>query len=155
MSIFTIAYWAKHSQFLLCFVFSYFFSIFLVYQKKKFLNWMLNFNFFLFFLQFIYFFIISFWMFSNVNFSSKFQLSTSISGLHFFAQGHGVNNDPFRGYGMVFIIAGTCILIGSLNQVFIFFTTRNFLFVSFIGFAFSSAPVFCLFNKNFSICFDF
>ena len=38
-------------------------------------------------------------------------------GLYLFAKGHGINNDPFRGYGIVFIIAGTCILIGSLNQV--------------------------------------
>jgi len=39
-------------------------------------------------------------------------------GLYFFAKGNGPNNDPFRGYVLVFVIAGTCILIGDLNQVF-------------------------------------
>lgn len=40
-----------------------------------------------------------------------------ILGLYIFAKGNGPNNDPFRGYVLVFLIAGTCILIGDLNQV--------------------------------------
>ena len=40
------------------------------------------------------------------------------SGLDFFGEGYGVNNEPLRAYCLVFIIAVTCILIGDLNQVF-------------------------------------
>ena len=34
----------------------------------------------------------------------------------FFEKGHGANNDPFRGYVLVFLISFGCILIGRLNQ---------------------------------------
>jgi solute carrier family 12 sodium/potassium/chloride transporter 2 len=37
--------------------------------------------------------------------------------LHFFAKGHGANNDPFRGYILVFVIAFCCLMIGSLNTI--------------------------------------
>jgi hypothetical protein len=40
-----------------------------------------------------------------------------ILGIVFFAKGHGANNDPFRGYGLVFFIAAICIGVGDLNQV--------------------------------------
>jgi solute carrier family 12 sodium/potassium/chloride transporter 2 len=40
-----------------------------------------------------------------------------LPGLYFFAKGHGVNNDPIRGYVLVSIIAQICILIGNLNVV--------------------------------------
>jgi len=46
------------------------------------------------------------------------------TGLHFFAKGNGPNNDPFRGYVLVFAIAGACILIGNLNQVDIFLLSK-------------------------------
>ena len=38
-------------------------------------------------------------------------------GLYFFAKGFGANNDPVRGYCLVFVITVICILIGNLNQV--------------------------------------
>jgi hypothetical protein len=38
-------------------------------------------------------------------------------GLHFFAKGFGANNDPVRGYCLVFVISVICIIIGNLNQV--------------------------------------
>ena len=34
-------------------------------------------------------------------------------GLGFFAPGYGANNDPFRGYILVFIISTACIIIGN------------------------------------------
>ncbi|KAL4613323.1 putative Na-K-2Cl cotransporter [Arapaima gigas] len=37
--------------------------------------------------------------------------------LHFFAKGHGKNNEPFRGYVLTFIIAVAFILIGDLNVI--------------------------------------
>merc|ERR1719431_1191585 len=37
--------------------------------------------------------------------------------IEFFAQGMGANNDPVRGYVLVFLIALGCILIGELNLV--------------------------------------
>ena len=33
-------------------------------------------------------------------------------GLKFFSAGYGANNDPFRGYALVFVISTGCILIG-------------------------------------------
>ena len=33
-----------------------------------------------------------------------------------FAVGWGANNDPIRGYGIVFVIAVVCVAIGDLNQ---------------------------------------
>merc|ERR1719391_1790769 len=38
-------------------------------------------------------------------------------GLHFFAAGYGANNDPFRGYALVFVISTGCILIAELDAV--------------------------------------
>eukprot|EP00095_Tigriopus_kingsejongensis_P001377 maker-scaffold1253_size52701-snap-gene-0.12 protein:Tk01377 transcript:maker-scaffold1253_size52701-snap-gene-0.12-mRNA-1 annotation:"af190129_1na+ k+ 2cl- cotransporter" len=38
-------------------------------------------------------------------------------GIHSFSEGWGANNDPVRGYILVFIISLICILIGDLNQV--------------------------------------
>lgn len=38
-------------------------------------------------------------------------------GIHSFSEGWGANNDPLRGYILVFIISLVCILIGDLNQV--------------------------------------
>ena len=38
-------------------------------------------------------------------------------GISCFAKGTGVNNDPLRGYFMVFVISLTCIIIGDLNKV--------------------------------------
>jgi len=38
-------------------------------------------------------------------------------GLHFFAPGYGANNDPFRGYILVFIISTACIIIAKLDAV--------------------------------------
>ncbi|CAG0902473.1 unnamed protein product [Darwinula stevensoni] len=38
-------------------------------------------------------------------------------GLHFFAIGHGPNNDPFRGYIACFVVTIACILIADLNAV--------------------------------------
>ena len=32
--------------------------------------------------------------------------------IHFFAKGYGANQDPFRGYVIVFIVAEACVLIG-------------------------------------------
>jgi hypothetical protein len=37
--------------------------------------------------------------------------------LEFFAVGHGANNDPFRGYILVFVIAFGCLMIGKLNTI--------------------------------------
>uniref|UniRef100_A0A8C9TXA6 Solute carrier family 12 member 1 n=1 Tax=Scleropages formosus TaxID=113540 RepID=A0A8C9TXA6_SCLFO len=37
--------------------------------------------------------------------------------LHFFAKGHGKNNEPFRGYVLTFLIAVAFILIGDLNVI--------------------------------------
>ncbi|KAF2344384.1 Amino acid permease/ SLC12A domain, partial [Trinorchestia longiramus] len=37
--------------------------------------------------------------------------------IHFFAKGVGINNDPIRGYCLVFLIAFGCIMIGELNAV--------------------------------------
>jgi len=37
--------------------------------------------------------------------------------LFFFAKGYGGNNDPFRGYILVFFIAEACVLIGQLNPI--------------------------------------
>jgi len=37
--------------------------------------------------------------------------------LEFFAKGSGANNDPFRGYILVFIIAFGCLMIGDLNSI--------------------------------------
>ncbi|KAB7505213.1 Solute carrier family 12 member 2 [Armadillidium nasatum] len=37
--------------------------------------------------------------------------------IHFFAVGWGANNDPVRGYVLVFIIAFACIMVGQLNAV--------------------------------------
>lgn len=38
-------------------------------------------------------------------------------GLHIFAKGYGANNDPVRGYILVFFISFGCIMIGDLNLV--------------------------------------
>uniref|UniRef100_A0A6A7FYV2 Na+/K+/2Cl-cotransporter protein n=1 Tax=Hirondellea gigas TaxID=1518452 RepID=A0A6A7FYV2_9CRUS len=38
-------------------------------------------------------------------------------GLHIFAKGYGGNNDPIRGYVLVFILSLGCIMIGDLNLV--------------------------------------
>jgi len=38
-------------------------------------------------------------------------------GLGFFAPGYGANNDPFRGYILVFIISTACIIIAKLDAV--------------------------------------
>ena len=43
-----------------------------------------------------------------------------LPGLHFFAKGRGVNNDPIRGYFLVTAIALVCLVIGKLNIVSIF-----------------------------------
>ena len=40
-----------------------------------------------------------------------------LPGLHLFAKGSGVNNDPVRGYVLVAAIALVCLLIGKLNIV--------------------------------------
>ena len=40
-----------------------------------------------------------------------------LPGLTFFAKGRGANNDPFRGYVLVTVIALVCLLIGKLNIV--------------------------------------
>ncbi len=40
-----------------------------------------------------------------------------LPGLHFFAKGRGVNNDPIRGYFLVTAIALVCLAIGKLNIV--------------------------------------
>merc|ERR1719193_1228092 len=37
--------------------------------------------------------------------------------MEFFAKGHGANNDPFRGYILVFLIAFGCLMIGDLNAI--------------------------------------
>merc|ERR1711962_703907 len=37
--------------------------------------------------------------------------------ISFFAKGHGANNDPFRGYILVFAIAFGCLMIGELNAI--------------------------------------
>ena len=37
--------------------------------------------------------------------------------VEFFAKGHGANNDPFRGYILVFLIAFGCLMIGDLNAI--------------------------------------
>ena len=37
--------------------------------------------------------------------------------MEFFAKGSGANNDPFRGYILVFIIAFGCLMIGDLNSI--------------------------------------
>ncbi|XP_043223696.1 solute carrier family 12 member 3-like isoform X1 [Amphibalanus amphitrite] len=37
--------------------------------------------------------------------------------IHFFAKGYGANQDPFRGYVIVFIVAECCVLIGQLNPI--------------------------------------
>jgi K-Cl cotransporter len=37
--------------------------------------------------------------------------------IEFFAKGHGANNDPFRGYILVFVIAFGCLMIGKLNTI--------------------------------------
>jgi len=37
--------------------------------------------------------------------------------LEFFAKGHGANNDPFRGYILVFFIAFGCLMIAELNVI--------------------------------------
>ena len=37
--------------------------------------------------------------------------------IHVFAKGYGANNDPFRGYFLVFCISAGCILIGKLDVV--------------------------------------
>ena len=37
--------------------------------------------------------------------------------IHIFGQGYGANNDPFRGYILVFFISLGCILIGKLDVV--------------------------------------
>jgi K-Cl cotransporter len=37
--------------------------------------------------------------------------------IEFFAVGHGANNDPFRGYILVFVIAFGCLMIGKLNTI--------------------------------------
>ena len=37
--------------------------------------------------------------------------------IHVFGQGYGANNDPFRGYILVFFISLGCILIGKLDVV--------------------------------------
>uniref|UniRef100_A0A3B3BV68 Solute carrier family 12 member 3 n=1 Tax=Oryzias melastigma TaxID=30732 RepID=A0A3B3BV68_ORYME len=39
------------------------------------------------------------------------------SALHFFAKGHGKNNEPIRGYVLTFIISVAFILIGNLNTI--------------------------------------
>jgi len=38
-------------------------------------------------------------------------------GLKFFSAGYGANNDPFRGYALVFVISTGCILIAELDAV--------------------------------------
>jgi len=37
--------------------------------------------------------------------------------MEFFAKGHGANNDPFRGYILVFVIAFGCLMVGELNTI--------------------------------------
>ena len=37
--------------------------------------------------------------------------------IEFFAKGNGANNDPFRGYILVFLIAFGCLMIGDLNSI--------------------------------------
>ena len=37
-------------------------------------------------------------------------------GLHIFAKGYGGNNDPYRGYLLVFLISVGCIMIGEANN---------------------------------------
>ena len=37
--------------------------------------------------------------------------------IHVFSKGYGANQDPFRGYLLVFLISMGCILIGQLNAV--------------------------------------
>ena len=34
-----------------------------------------------------------------------------------FSKGHGANNDPFRGYILVFLLSLVCVLIGDLDYV--------------------------------------
>ena len=43
-------------------------------------------------------------------------------GMAFFAKGQGANNDPFRGYVLVFLISFGCILIGEYEYL----KSRNF-----------------------------
>ena len=38
-------------------------------------------------------------------------------GLYFFAKGYGANNDPVRGYVMVFILSFVCIMIGESSYL--------------------------------------
>ena len=38
----------------------------------------------------------------------------------FFGPGHGANNDPFRGYILVFLISLGCILIGNIYNILTF-----------------------------------
>jgi solute carrier family 12 sodium/potassium/chloride transporter 2 len=38
-------------------------------------------------------------------------------GIHFFAKGYGANNDPVRGYMLVFVISLGCLLIADLNAI--------------------------------------
>ncbi|KAK7065462.1 hypothetical protein SK128_010049, partial [Halocaridina rubra] len=38
-------------------------------------------------------------------------------GIHIFSKGYGANNDPVRGYILVFVISFACIMIGDLNLV--------------------------------------
>jgi hypothetical protein len=40
----------------------------------------------------------------------------SFTGLDFFGEGYGVNNEPLRAYCVVFVISTIFILIGDLNQ---------------------------------------
>ena len=35
--------------------------------------------------------------------------------IHIFEKGHGANNDPVRGYLLVFVLSFLCIMIGKIN----------------------------------------
>ena len=37
--------------------------------------------------------------------------------LGYFGKGHGANDDPFRGYILVFIISLACVMVGNLDVI--------------------------------------
>ena len=52
-----------------------------------------------------------------------------------FSKGHGANNDPFRGYILVFFLSLVCVLIGDLDKVsryvvleFLFYQAINYVY---------------------------
>ena len=67
--------------------------------------------------------------------------------IHVFSQGYGANNDPFRGYILVFFISLGCILIGDLDVVATLLS--NFFVAAYALINFSGKITHCIITRDF------